>query len=87
MKHEHDAEAKLEASSQVPNNLSPTFCVAMLKNNSAVKIEGKVDEFLQTIKDADFAWVNVQVANFEEEATNVASALGFNPSLIQELVK
>src|SRR3989338_10372572 len=87
MKHEHEAEAKLETSlSQSPNNISPTFCVAMLKNGSTVKIEGKAEEFLQTLKDADFAWINVQVEDLKEEGRKAASMLGFNPAIIDELV-
>ena len=40
MKHEQEAEAKIEPSPKVPNDASHTFCVAMLKNGSTVKIEG-----------------------------------------------
>ena len=58
---------------KVSNNVSPTFCVAMLKNGSTIKLEGKVEEFMQTIKDADFAWVNVQVDDLENEGSKVAS--------------
>jgi len=68
------------------NNTSPTFCVAMLKNGSTLKVEGKVEELLPTIKDADFAWVNVQVDNLKEEGSKVAAILGFKPSIIDELV-
>ncbi len=85
-----EAETKkeiLEPSSMISsnNNVSPTFCVAMLKNGSTVKIEGKVEEFLQTIKDADFAWINVQVDDLKEEGSKVASLLGFKPSIVYEL--
>ena len=82
------AEAKIEPSlNSSSNNLSPTFCVAMLKNGSTVKIEGKAQEFLKTTKDADFAWINVRVENLEEEGSKIASMLGFNPSIMSELVK
>ncbi len=85
-----EAEMKkeiLEPSSMISsnNNISPTFCVAMLKNGSTVKIEGKVEEFLQTIKDADFAWINVQVDDLKEDGSKVASMLGFTPSIVYEL--
>ncbi|MBI2656372.1 magnesium transporter CorA [Candidatus Woesearchaeota archaeon] len=89
MKDEHESRSKIESSSAKPslnNAISPTFCVAMLKNGSTVKIEGKAEEFLSTIKESDFAWVNVQVNNFEEEGSKVASLLGFNPSIVNELV-
>ncbi|MBI2654145.1 magnesium transporter CorA [Candidatus Woesearchaeota archaeon] len=89
-KHEHEAEAeaKLEVTlTKTANNQSPTFCVAMLKNGSTVKLEGEVKEFLQTIKDSDFAWVNVQVGDLEKDGREVASMLGFNPMIIDELVK
>ncbi len=92
MNTSHEAEAKeaeySEFSSKPSNNngLSHTFCVAMLKGGSTVKIEGKVEEFLQTVKDSDFSWVNVQVDDLEEEGSKVASMLGFNPSIIHELV-
>lgn len=68
------------------NNLSPTFCVAMLKNGGTVKIEGKVEDFLQTIKEADFAWINVQVDDLKENGSRVASALGLDTSIVHELV-
>ena len=84
----HEAEAKAEIIKQpTNNNVSPTFCVAMLKNGSTVKIEGKVEEFLQTIKGADFAWINVQVDDLKEDTSKVASLLGFTPSIIEELMK
>ena len=86
MKHEHDTGAKLELSTNLQSNsISPTFCVAMLKNGSTVKIEGKVDEFLPTLKDADFAWINTQVNDLKKDGSKVASMLGFNPSIISEL--
>jgi len=87
MKHNHETESKIETSlNQSTNNASPTFCVAMLKNGSTVKIEGKAEEFLQTIKESDFAWVNVQVDDLKENGSKVASMLGFTPSIIHELV-
>jgi len=67
------------------NHLMPNFCVAMLKNGSAVKIEGKAEEFIQTINDADFAWVNVQVDNLNEEGNKIASMLGFKKSIVHDL--
>lgn len=73
---------------QKPNdNTSPTFCVAMLKNGSTVKIEGKVEEFLQTVKDADFCWINAQILNLEEDGGKIAKMLGFSPAIIDDLVK
>ena len=86
MKARQEAETKTESSSNQFNNVSPTFCVAMLKNGSTVKIEGKAEEFLQTIKESDFAWVNVQVDDLKENGSKVASMLGFTPSIIHELV-
>ncbi|MBI2541498.1 magnesium transporter CorA [Candidatus Woesearchaeota archaeon] len=87
MRHVHEAEAKSESpSSQQSNNVSPTFCVAMLKNGSTIKIEGTIEEFLPTLKDADFAWVNAQVTSLKEDGSKVASMLGFTPSIIKELV-
>ena len=87
--HSKDPDGKsdyLPAQKQAYNELSTTFCVAMLKNGSTIKVEGKTEEFLQTIKDSDFAWVNVQVENLEEEGRKIASTLGFNVSIVQELV-
>jgi len=86
-----DTETKTEKSAEMQkpssnNSSSPTFCVVMLKNGNTIKIEGKVDEFLQTIKDADFAWINAQVDDLKEEGGKVASMLGFNPSVVDELV-
>ncbi len=89
--HNEKEEAKKTANAEaalkppVNNNLSPTFCVAMLKAGGTVKIEGKPEDFLQTIKDSDFAWVNVRVDNLREEGSKVASMLGFTPSLLNEL--
>src|SRR3989338_11618705 len=81
-----EANTSLMQKPSVNDNASPTFCVAMLKNGSTVKIEGKVEEFLQTIKDADFAWINVQVEDLKEEGRKAASLLGFNQAIIDELV-
>lgn len=69
------------------NNLRPTFCVAMLKNGSTIKIEGTPDDFLTTIQESEFAWVNVRVENLSEEATAVAKTFGFNHSITEELLK
>src|SRR3989338_11702385 len=68
------------------SDISPTFCVAMLKNGSTVKLEGKVEEFLQTLKEADFVWINVQVSDLKEDGVKIASMLGFNTSIVHELV-
>ena len=83
-----EAEAKIESliAQGNNNNISPTFCVAMLKNGSTVKIEGQVGEFLQTIKESDFAWINAQVNDLKEDGSQVASILGFNKNIVQELV-
>src|SRR3989338_2007975 len=69
-----------------PNNLSPTFCVAMLKDGNTIKLEGKVEDFLKTTKNADFAWINVQVDDLDKGGSKIASVLGFNPLIVHELV-
>ncbi|MBI2657900.1 magnesium transporter CorA [Candidatus Woesearchaeota archaeon] len=84
--NEPEAEAKAEQQLKPTSNISPTFCVAMLKNGSTVKIEGNAEEFLPTIKEADFTWVNVQVGSMKEDGGKVASMLGFTPSIVHELV-
>ena len=66
-------------------NISPTFCVAMLKNGNTVRLEGKLESFLPTIKNSTLAWVNVQVDNLTEEGNKIASVLGFKHSIVQEL--
>ena len=91
MRHPHKPEAKEESVIVAPlnqsaNDTATTFCVAMLRNGNTIKVEGKVDEFLSTIKDADFSWVNVQVASLEGDGSKVASMLGFNPSVVHELI-
>ena len=82
---DQEAEAKIE--SLKTGNGSPTFCVAMLKNGNTVKIEGKVEEFLSTVKECDFAWINVQINDLQEDGKKTASELGFNPSIVEELAK
>src|SRR3989338_7030792 len=82
-----EANTSLMQKPSVNDNASPTFCVAMLKNGSTVKIEGKVEEFLQTVKDADFCWINIRVLNLEEDGTKIAKMLGFNPAIIDDLIK
>src|SRR3989338_265523 len=85
----NQAEIKIDdlLKSSINNNdsISPTFCVAMLKNGSTVKIEGKLEDFLPTIKEADFSWVNVRVDDLKEEGIRIASMLGFAPSIVKEL--
>src|SRR3989344_2131592 len=71
---------------QKPVEISQTFCVVMLKNGTTVKLEGKLEEFLETLKDADFSWVNVKVDNLKEEGIKVASMLGFKLPLVPELI-
>ncbi len=66
-------------------NISPTFCVAMLKNGDTIRLEGKLESFLPAIKKAALAWVNVQVDSLKEEGSKTASVLGFNHSIVQEL--
>ena len=85
MKASQDTAKTEPSSSAAINNVSPTFCVAMLKNGSTIKVEGKVEEFSQTIKDSDFAWINVQVDDLKEQGQKVAAALGFKPLLVEEL--
>ena len=85
MKVKGEEEMK-EETIQKPVEISQTFCVVMLKNGSTVKLEGKLEEFLETLKDADFAWVNVKVDDLKEEGSKVASMLGFKMSLVQELI-
>lgn len=85
---EQETETKIEAMlKQNGGNTNPTFCVAMLKNGSTVKIEGDVEEFSDTIKECDFAWINFQVDDLQEDGKKVASKLGFNPALVDELTK
>ena len=84
---QQEAEAKTEPlqKTSADNSISPTFCVAMLKNGSTIKLEGNAEEFLPTLKEADFAWINVQVNDLKEDGSKVASALGFNLSIIPGL--
>src|SRR3989338_6537622 len=63
--------------SRIPIMQAPTFCVAMLKNGTTVKLEGSVEEFIPTLKDADFAWINVQADDLKDDGIKVASSLGF----------
>ena len=91
MKENPEAEIKSDPSMQKnlasnTGNSSPTFCVAMLKNGSTLKIEGNAEDFMATIKNADFAWINFQVGDLKEEGKKIASQLGFNPSIVDELV-
>lgn len=81
--NESTAEPMQKASAD--SSISPTFCVAMLKNGSTVKLEGKAEEFLQTVQESDFAWINVQVDNLNEGGGRIASMLGFRPSIVQDL--
>jgi magnesium transporter len=81
------AEVKIEPPLQrAPSEESATFCVAMLKNGSTVRLEGKPEEFLDTIKEADFAWINVMVDDVKKDAAGAASTLGFMPNIINSLV-
>jgi magnesium transporter len=86
-----DKETKSEAddeSSQKSlddSNIKPTFCVAMQKDGNTIKLEGTAEDFLKQIEDSEFVWVNVQVKNFKEEGSRIASVLGFNPSMVKEL--
>jgi magnesium transporter len=84
-------EIKSKLDSQVASKgsyseVSPTFCVSMMKNGTTVKLEGKLGDFIPTLADADFAWINVQVQNPKEESKRIASELGFNPAIVDELV-
>jgi len=86
---DEDTDAEVESTLiQKPpyNDISPTFCVAMLKNGSTIKLEGKFEDFLSSLKEADFAWVNVKVDDLKEDGSKIASKLGFNPSIVHELV-
>ncbi|MAG91315.1 magnesium transporter CorA [Candidatus Woesearchaeota archaeon] len=83
---ETEIKSSLAQKPQAANGISPTFCVAMLKNGSNVKLEGQLEEFQETLKDADFAWINVKVDDLKEEGSKVASVLGFKPSIVHELV-
>ncbi len=58
----------------------------MLKDGSTVKVEGSPEDFLQTVKDSEFSWINTQVNDLKEDGSRVASMLGFSPSVIHELV-
>ena len=89
MKYENEKSIRIESpliQKSPYNDISSTFCVAMLKSGSTVKVEGKVEEFLPTIKESDFAWINVQVDDLREDGAKIASMLGFNISIIHELV-
>ncbi len=91
-KNEHELQSKPEVeitskeeTYQSNNNLSPNFCIAMLKNGSTKKIEGNIEMFLPLIKEADFSWINLQVKNLKQECYDISSILGFNPTIVQEL--
>lgn len=86
MKHDEGAEAKIEPGAKPSIDMSHSFCVAMLKNGSTVRLEGEVSEFIQTAKDADFVWINAQVSDLKDDGGKVAVMFGFNPSIVHELV-
>lgn len=85
MKIQEEA-SKTDAFAEKTMASSPTFCVAMLKNGSTVKLEGSLNEFLETLKEADYAWINVQVDDLKEDGMKAASTLGFKPLIVQELL-
>ena len=68
------------------SSLNPTFCVAMLKNGNTIKVEGRISDFLKTINEADFSWINVQVDDLKADALSISSMLGFNPAMADELL-
>jgi magnesium transporter len=86
MKKEVFDDSRKEAEPIRPTQATaPTFCVAMLKNGTTVKLEGNLEEFLPTIREADFSWVNIQVNDLKEDGIKIAATLGYSPSLITEL--
>jgi magnesium transporter len=75
----------LQAQSSFNAAINTPFCVAMLKNGGTVKLEGKLEDFKETIEDSDFAWIDVKVDNFKEEGAKVISIFGFKTPILHEL--
>ncbi|HLG25155.1 MAG TPA: CorA family divalent cation transporter [Candidatus Nanoarchaeia archaeon] len=84
MNGENQDPAVKEPSKQT--NSTHNFCVAMMKNGTASKMEGNPESFLETIKESDFAWVNIQVKDINEESAKIAAMFGFSPSLLSEIL-
>lgn len=87
-KKQFSTKAEPIAESIIHNNSeSSTFCFIMPKSGEATKFEGKSpSDFLQHIKDVDFAWINFRVSDLEKDGPKVASEFGFTPNIVSNLV-
>ncbi|MBI2598596.1 MAG: magnesium transporter CorA [Candidatus Diapherotrites archaeon] len=64
------------------------FCAAIAEKNSTARLDSdNVEEFVEFVKDKHLSWVDFVVKNFEQEAENVATKLGFSEPLLKNLLK
>lgn len=67
---------------------SSTTCVVKPNTGEPSRFVGKEPkEFIEHIKNADFAWVNIQVKDLQKQGPSIVSQLGFTPSLVSNLLE
>lgn len=69
------------------NSEKKAFCVALLKDNKTIKINGNLpNEFLGILKNASITWINFVADDITSDSEHIATSLGFSSDLINSLL-
>ena len=81
----HEGEAPVEV---ITEKKPRAICVALPPGGKPIKIQGDSPlEFLPTLQNSTFAWINFAVKDLEKEGTEISAKLGFSDTLVPSLMK
>jgi magnesium transporter len=80
-----------ETAAPKPGDVSPEtrgVCVAILPTEKPVRVVGdSPGDFMERLANSTLAWVNFAVDDLKKDAPQVATLMGFNPSLVDALLE
>jgi magnesium transporter len=73
---------------QVCESALQSFMVALRPYQAPLKLQADdPTEFIPFLKDTTLAWINYRVSDLDKEAPKVAKSLGFNPQMVESILK
>lgn len=78
-----DLQDKVGTQSEEKNS---GFCVTLARSGTRIKRSSNLEDFFPLMKQSSIAWVDIKVDDFEKEAVEMATKVGFSELLLKQLL-
>jgi magnesium transporter len=83
-----EPKKRIKEEKECPPKAPRAVCVALPRAGRPIRVSGDAPaDLISTLQNATLAWVNFVVCDVEKEGQEIASALGFSSTLVQEVIK